>query len=98
MNNNDKMAVLEIVTNIFELAAEVDKNLKARLLAHKTANETEDKLKVAHLELRRVVIQHGELHVDLNGSIFRINPAKDSENDVLIERIHIDCKRITAEV
>lgn len=92
MDNNKKTQAIEGLQNVLNLLKERAKNLEVMTKAHETLHVVDDKLTVARSSLRSLVNTYKELHIDLDGEIYRIYKKVSTQNDVIIEPFLIDCK------
>ena len=92
MDNNEKILAIEDLQNVLDLLKDRSEALEIQLKAQEAVQKVDDKLATVRSSLRGLVDTYGELHIDLNGEIYRIYKKNGTGNDVVIEPFLIDCK------
>lgn len=90
--------VIENVQEVLDLLKERGLRVEDRVRAEEVINKVDKKLDIARASLREHVDSHlGEIHVNIDGEIFRITPHGNVGN-VIIEPVHIDFERINVKL
>jgi len=91
MNKSEEINVVDLLQNVFVYAEARSTKLENKNKALKELDEIEAKVATILKSLRIVVDEHGELHVDLNGKIFKISSSdsqmENAKNEVMITEI-----------
>lgn len=90
--------VIENVQEVLDLLKEHKLKIEDRVRAEEVINKIDKKLDIARVSLRKYADSNsGEIHVDMDGEIFKITACHNDDGNVIIEPVHIDFRRVTAK-
>ena len=88
----ERALAINDLQNVLDLLKDRSEAFEIQLKAQKAVQKVDDKLAAVRSSLRDMVNTYEELHIDLDGEIYRIYKKNGTGNDVVIEPFLIDCK------